>query len=216
MSSVSFHKNGKHLHNVCVFLTWYQKIYLMLKWGLMHHDYERMHDMRKSFMDFDRIIKSLDPKKDDVVVDIGSGDGVFSLKLSELVKIVYPVDVSTSAHKAVEAKIAESKVRNVKPYIADVCNGLPVSGFNAVIFVTSFHDLECRATILEEIKRKHSGTLKISITEFKKEGTAMGPPVSIRMSQDELDSIFVPEGFVSVYHDEFGPLYINRYELVKK
>jgi len=180
----------------------------------MHHAYDRMHRMREGFMDFDRVIRSLNPEREDIVLDIGSGDGVFSLKLSPLVRMVYPIDVSADAHKITEKRIKEAEVTNVKPYLADVCKGLPVSGFNAVIFVTSFHDLECRESILKEIKKKHNGKLKISITEFKKESSSFGPPASIRLSQDELDSIFNAEGFVSVFRDEFGPLYINRYELL--
>ncbi len=180
----------------------------------MNHDYERMHSMREKFMDFDRVITSLNPEKKDIVLDIGSGDGVFSFKLSPLVDTVYPIDVSRNAHEIMERRIAESGVTNVKPQLADVCKGLPVSGFNAVLFVTSFHDLECRAEILKEIKKKYSGKLKISIVEFKKEGSTIGPPTSIRMSQEELDAVFNAEGFFSVFHDEFGPLYINRYVLI--
>jgi protein-L-isoaspartate O-methyltransferase len=179
------------------------------------HDYGHMHRRRSSFLDVDRILKSLDPLADDVVIDVGSGDGMFSLKLAAIVRDVYPIDVNEEGHRVVQEAVARDGHRNIHPVIADVCNGIPVTGFTSALMVTSFHDFACRDDLLEDIKKKSSGKLKIAIAEFKKDATEMGPPVSIRISREDLDNIFARHGFKSVYYDEMGPLYINRYELMQ-
>lgn len=179
-----------------------------------NHSYEHMHRRRSGFMDTGRIISALNPSPEDIVIDVGSGDGIFSIELSQKVKEVYAVDVSNEAHKLMERRIREANVRNVHPLQADVCEGIPVKGFNAVLLVTSFHDFPCREELLDEFRRNSTGELKVAIAEFKKEETSMGPPMEIRIARDELDRLFSKHGFVSRYYDEMGPLYINRYELV--
>lgn len=179
------------------------------------HNYRHMHRRRSSFLDVDRILKSLNPVPEDVVLDLGSGDGMFSLKLATMVRDVYPIDVNEEGHRSVLEAVSRDGHKNIHPVLADVCNGIPVSGFTSALMVTSFHDFSCRDELLEDIKKKSSGKLKIAIVEFRKDATEMGPPVSIRISRKELDRIFGSHGFMSVYYDEMGPLYINRYELGK-
>lgn len=176
------------------------------------HNYEHMHRRRADFLDVDRIIKAMEPKADDIVIDVGSGDGIFSLRISGMVREVYPVDINSEAHRIMKKSISESGIRNIHPVQADVCEGIPVTGYNSVLLMTSFHDFECRDRLLEEFKRNSRGRLKITIIEFKKEETSMGPPMEIRISREDLDEQFRRHGFASVYYDEMGPLYINRYE----
>ncbi|MEM0157835.1 MAG: methyltransferase domain-containing protein, partial [Thermoplasmataceae archaeon] len=140
------------------------------------HNYGHMHRWRSSFLDADRILKSLNPGPEDIVIDVGSGDGIFSMKLAKMVRDVYPIDINESGHRAVEQAAAKEGYKNVHPVLADVCKGIPVSGFNSALMVTSFHDFECRDDLLEEIRKKSSGKLKIAIAEFRKDAIMLGPP----------------------------------------
>lgn len=178
------------------------------------HTYEHMHRRRSGFLDMGRIISVLNPSADDIVIDVGSGDGIFSIELSHRVKEVYALDLSREAHRLMEQRIRESGITNVHPILADVCSGIPVKGYNSVLLVTSFHDFGCKDDLLDELIKNSSGSLKVTIVEFKKEETSMGPPMEIRISREELDAIFKRHGFVSTYYEEMGPLYINRYERI--
>ncbi len=165
-------------------------------------------------MDTGRIISSLNPSPEDIVLDVGSGDGTISIELSRKVREVYAIDFSNEAHKLMEKRTSESGVKNVHPIKADVCKGIPVKGFNAVLMVTSFHDFSCREKLLDEFRENSSGKLKLAVVEFKKEETSMGPPMEMRIAKDELDGIFRKHGFAQEFYDEMGPLYIVRYRLI--
>ncbi|TRM72978.1 class I SAM-dependent methyltransferase, partial [Sulfolobus sp. A20-N-F8] len=54
-----------------------------------------------------------------------------------------------------------------------------------ILFANSFHDMENKEEIINEVNRILKDDGRVIIIDWKKENTNFGPPVSIRMSEKE-------------------------------
>jgi protein-L-isoaspartate(D-aspartate) O-methyltransferase len=67
----------------------------------------------------------LNPKKDDVVLEVGTGSGYQAAVLAEVVKQVYSIEVIESLGRTAAARLAELGYRNVEVRIGDGYRGWP-------------------------------------------------------------------------------------------
>ncbi len=124
-----------------------------------------------------------------VVLDLGCGTGFFALPARAAAGrdgVVYAVDSNLSMLNVVKQKVREGGVENLCPILSDV-HRVPLQDHSAdlVIMANIFHDLR-RPDALAEVGRllkKRSG--RLVLIEWKKIPTERGPPVEIRLTQDE-------------------------------
>jgi ubiquinone/menaquinone biosynthesis C-methylase UbiE len=169
---------------------------------------------RSSFdlIDVERLFSQFGLKEGSVFLDLGCGKGNYSLAASKYVGsrgIIYAADLWKEGIEALKASIARKKIENIRVIEADVSQRLPIknSGVDVCLLATVFHDLvrsDVHKGTLEEVKRilKDNGTL--AVVEFKKIEGPPGPPIEIRLSPEELETMLLPYGFQNTGAMEIG------------
>ena len=90
----------------------------------------------KGFLDSEKILKDIGIKKGDRFLDLGSGDGNFSIAASQAVGkegIVYAFDVDQEAISGLRWEISEKKLTNIKAFVEDISKRLPLGVESMVV-----------------------------------------------------------------------------------
>ncbi len=147
------------------------------------------------------------------VLDMGCGSGTYSLAMARIIGDggrVHAVDLWAEAIKRLQERIDRQGVKNIKPLVSDASKALPLPGesMDLILMATVLHDLKeagVQDGALAEARRllKRHGTF--AVVEFKKVPGPPGPPISIRLSPEEVNSLVAPFGFQKTGLDEVGP-----------
>jgi ubiquinone/menaquinone biosynthesis C-methylase UbiE len=150
---------------------------------------------RKTWQNPDEIIGQLDLKPDYVVADLGCGSGYFSVPISRKVKKVYGIDVQQEMLDYLEQKVRKQKISNIETVLSHG-NDVPLENesVDLLLTVNTLHEFRDKENVAKEIRRvlKHNG--KAVIVDFVKKETTRGPPVKIRVSQQQAIELFEKEG----------------------
>ncbi len=178
----------------------------------MHHNfnYERALEFREKYIPLSDVLEVANPLPTDILVDIGAGDGFYSITFAKKVRKVYYVDPSETARELLRKNIEKTPVDNLTVISDDVCENLDIAGYNKVFFSNSFHDIICREDLIDRLKKRGPKNLEIILTEFNLE-SEIGPPVEIRIDQKHLDRIFSSKGFKLMKRIELRYHYISRF-----
>jgi len=173
--------------------------------------YDRITEFREKYTPYNKIIEKMELKNDDIIIDMGAGDGFYSILFSKYIKngIIYSVEKNPEAIELINKKIGE--IKNIKIINEDMCK-LDIKGFNKIFFSTVFHDIDCREEIINFIKNNSKKPVNVILIEFKK-NSMMGPPLNIRISHEELKNIFENHGFKLKEHMDFEYNYCDIYVL---
>jgi FkbM family methyltransferase len=164
----------------------------------------------------------LEIKEGDTVLDAGSGNGFISIIASKLVGEagkVFAVDIDANSIDILKKEIEQNNIKNITAVQADISKKLPieVNEIDICFMVNVFHGLVENDEVeksLREIKRvvKEGGALEI--VEFKKVDSYPGPPISIRLSPEQVESLlngydFKKQDFFDIGSYHYGMLFRN-------
>jgi len=182
---------------------------------------EKKHEHKgrssREMLDAMKILNDIGLKSGDKFLDAGCGDGYFSIAAAEIVGLrgrVYAFDVDGDGIGRLQKEIAEKKLANIEARIADVSRLLPLADESVdVVFISNvLHGLVANGEwerALKEVARVIKPHGKLAIVEFKKNETPMGPPLSIRLSPEEVEMLAKSYGFSKVAVKEAGPYHYN-------
>jgi FkbM family methyltransferase len=169
----------------------------------MHGDFagRLMSGERRRMQDPKVIVDQLGLRPGMVVADLGCGPGFFTipfaLKVGEGGR-VYAVDSSPGmlnhlTKNTRESQIPENVVRVVQ---ADVSHtSIPSRSVDLVFFADIFHDIEDRVAFLSEVRRIARPKAAVVDIDWQKIETGFGPPLQIRLSEEESRRIMTTSGF---------------------
>jgi ubiquinone/menaquinone biosynthesis C-methylase UbiE len=153
-------------------------------------------------------------------VDLACGVGNYSVEIAKIIGnkgTVYAVDLWQEGIKVLDQKIDTIGITNIQTIMADICKTLPLepNSVDSCLMATVVHDLPAsgQKASLEEVARilKVGGVL--NIIEFKKIDKGPGPPLTIRMAEQEIESLVTPFGFIRVQWSEVGEFnYLLQYK----
>jgi len=175
-----------------------------------------IHKGRSSsgFLDANRIMEGLSIKIGDTFLDVGCGDGYFSLAASPYVGLdmgrVYALDVDEDAINSLKKAIKEKDIPNIDTIIADASDKIPLFDESVDITFMSniLHGFVANGQadrVMEEVTRvtRHGG--RLVVIEFKKQESPMGPPLSIRLSPGDLGRLMGKYSFRRILVGDVGP-----------
>lgn len=189
-----------------------------------HSPHRHIHPGRPSsiFFTSEEVLNKIGIKEGTTLLDAGCGNGFISLAASKLVGnwgSVFAVDIDKNSIEMLNKEIEQNNITNIKAIQSDISEKLPIKGkiIDNCVMVNVFHGLvengEYRAA-LKEIKRvvKTGGTF--SIIEFKKVESFPGPPKSIRLEPEQMESIlrqndFEKEDYFEVGKYHYGIIFSN-------
>ena len=146
-------------------------------------------------------------------LDLGCGRGNYALAAAELIGpsgTVYGIDAWTEGIVEMKKRACERGLNNVEALVAQVAEGIPLddSTMDVCLMATVLHDfVEDGAgdIALRETARILKPGGMLAIVEFKKVEGPPGPPLAIRLSEEEVEHLIDPFGFEIRQASEVGP-----------
>jgi len=183
---------------------------------MMVENAEKRHEHHgrssKGFLDAGEVLRYIGINEGERFLDLGCGDGHFSIAASQAVGedgLVYAFDVDEESIAQLQREIAEKKIANIKASVVDITKKLPLADESiSLAFMSNvLHGLvennEADST-LNEITRVTAYNGKLAVVEFKKQESPHGPPLSIRLSPEDVETLARGYGFSKESVQEVG------------
>ena len=146
----------------------------------------------------DKVVASLEPLAGKTVADIGVGTGYFAFPIAQKAAKVIGIDIDQRFLDFINQKKQTRKIgANIETRLtAPDSPGLKPGEADLVLIVDTYHHLEDRIAYLRKLKKglRQGGVL--AIIDFKKEKTPPGPPVELRVAQEQVESELKAAGFL--------------------
>ncbi|MEE9150830.1 MAG: class I SAM-dependent methyltransferase [Thermoplasmata archaeon] len=181
----------------------------------MKHHHKHIHPGRPSSIFFTprQVLDMLNIREGGYLLDAGCGDGFISIAASKLVGEsgkVFAVDVDGNSIESLKKEIEQNYIKNIEPMQADISKNLPLEDnfIDICLMVNVFHGLvenEESEMALKEIKRVVKDNGRFAVIEFKKMDSFPGPPESVRLTPEQVQSILEVYDFMNQDFFEIGP-----------
>lgn len=167
----------------------------------------------RGFLDAGKVLRYIGVSEGDRFLDLGCGDGYFSIAASQVVGkdgIVYAFDADEGSITRLKKEIVDRKLTNIEASVVDITKKLPLADESiSLAFMSNvLHGLvenDEAESAFEEIARVTAQNGRLAVVEFKKQESPMGPPLSIRLSPDDVETLARRYGFSSESVQEVGP-----------
>jgi ubiquinone/menaquinone biosynthesis C-methylase UbiE len=154
---------------------------------------------RRSWFNPEKVLEDAGLRFGMVFVDVGCGDGFFTILAAEIVGgtgMVYAVDADALAIERLKRKAAEKGLTNVKAVAAVAEETVFCDGCADIVFYSIvLHDFQNPAKVLLNAKQMLKPSGKLVDLDWKKKQTAYGPPLRIRFSEEQARELIETAGF---------------------
>ncbi len=138
------------------------------------------------------VVMALDLKPTDTVADIGAGSGYFSRRFALHAGRVYAVDIDEKLLAAVRAK-APANLRTIVATPDDP--HLPQQSIDLIFFCDVLHHVQNRPAYYPKLAKALKPGGRIVVIDFYKKPLPVGPPPSMKLSDQEVIAEFQKAGF---------------------
>ena len=164
---------------------------------------------RDGYQKPDEVMKALALRQGEVVADIGSGSGYFTLRFARAVGDtgrVYAVDISPDMIRHLNRRLRDAGVRNVVPVLAEPDDPLlPDASVDRFVIVDTWHHVEEQAKYLGLLKRMLKPGGQIVHIDFQKRELPVGPPPAMKIAREDLVKQMEGAGFRLAAEHTFLP-----------
>lgn len=168
------------------------------KFDAGHKDY-LVSPERRELLDPDTILSLLPMEPDQVVADIGSGPGFFTLPLARCLTEgrVIALDIAEEMVAAVREKAAGAGIDNVEARTSgEVDLPVPTAGVDGAFLAFVLHEVEEKATFLERVNASLKPGGWLAVLEWHRRETGYGPPLEARLTSSMVRALARGAGFV--------------------
>ena len=155
------------------------------------------------------VVRALAFREGEVVADIGSGTGYFTLRFARAVGEsgrVYAVDVSPDMVRHLNRRLRDEGVGNVVAVLADPDDPLlPDGSVDRFVIVNTWHHVEDQDGYLEKMKRMLRPGGQVVHIDFQKREAPVGPPEHEKIARAELVKQMEEAGFRLAGEHDFLP-----------
>lgn len=147
----------------------------------------------------DQVIKTLHISPRDVVADIGAGGGYFTERFSKTVGpfgLVYATDIQDVMLGNLKKRASVNGLHNVK-----VVRGafddpmLPENSCDLVFFSSVYKEIDNRVDYMRKVRRVLKPGGRVAIIEYRPGAEAVGPPLEMRLSSEQVKGELAASGF---------------------
>jgi ubiquinone/menaquinone biosynthesis C-methylase UbiE len=156
------------------------------------------------YLNKDIILKELNIRSGQTILDAGCGNGYMSKEFSKLLNNTGKVYALDPDESAIEILNEETKGMNIEAMVGDITKRTRIEGVSVdlIYLSTVFHGFSKGEIedFQKEVKRLLKPNAILAIIEIIKEETPFGPPLDIRFSPDELKETITlnPKSLVEV------------------
>jgi ubiquinone/menaquinone biosynthesis C-methylase UbiE len=138
------------------------------------------------------VIEALALKPDEAIADIGAGSGYFSRRFARHAGKVYAVDIDEKL-LAIAGRGAPSNLVTILAAPDDP--RLPEKSVDTIFFCDVLHHIGNRDAYLPKLLKALKPGGRVVDIDFYKKPLAIGPPVAMKLSEDEVIAEFKAAGF---------------------
>lgn len=164
-----------------------------------HGGFSLDESVRRVWYNPETILKDIGLTKGMVFIDVGCGDGFFSLLASKIVGAtgkVYSVDTDKSGIEKLKHKAAELGISNVYATVGAAEETLLCKNCADMVFFSMvLHDFNDPTKVLLNAKQMLKPTGLVANLDWKKKQMQFGPPFQIRFSEDKASELITQAGF---------------------
>lgn len=142
----------------------------------------------------------------DVLCDLGSGSGIFTLAAAQLTdESIYAIDSNEQLMDYLKKRLPEEVAQRVQCIVPKEYSYPIVSRqIDLLLLVTVYHEIDQRPLLLAEIKRILKRTGRVAVIEFHYQETPMGPPLDHRIDAAQVIADFKAENFQLIERFDIG------------
>ena len=174
-------------------------------------------------IDTEKTFAIIDVMPDSGFLDMACGIGKYSTEIANKIGnkgTVYAVDLWQKGIEALKQEINIRDIKNIKAILADISKKLPLedSSIDSCLMATIIHDLSesDQKSAIQEVARLLKPGGMLNIIEFKKIDNGPGPPIDIRLDEEQIEALVIPYGFEKVIGIDVGPFnYLFKYNKIK-
>jgi SAM-dependent methyltransferase len=164
---------------------------------------------RDAYQKPDEVMKALALREGEVVADIGSGSGYFTVRFARAVGDtgrVYAVDISPDMIRHLNRRLRDAGIRNVVPILSEPDDPLlPDASVDRFVIVDTWHHIEDRAKYLELMRRMLRPGGQVVHIDFQKRDLPVGPPPGMKIAREDLVKQMEDAGFRLAAEHTFLP-----------
>jgi ubiquinone/menaquinone biosynthesis C-methylase UbiE len=169
----------------------------------------------------EEVVRALGLRKGEVVADIGSGTGYFTVRFARAVGEdgrVYAVDVSPDMIRHLNRRLRDEGIGNVSTVLAEPDDPLLADGsVDRFVIVNTWHHIADRPGYLERMKRILRPGGQVVHIDFRKRDMPVGPPTAEKIARDDLVDQMEAAGFrLAAEHDLLPYQYFLVFELSRE
>jgi len=169
----------------------------------------------KAFLNAERVLQETGLKAGDIFLDVGCGEGHFSIAASKIVGSkgrVYALDSYEKSIAALKDQIRTEDIKNIEAIVADVTRNMPLTdaAVDICLMANVMHGFLANGEVpgvMTEVARVMKSGSTLAVVEFRKIDGPPGPPISIRMTPEELEALISGYGFKKNRVVEVGPIH---------
>jgi ubiquinone/menaquinone biosynthesis C-methylase UbiE len=155
------------------------------------------------------VMRALALREGEVVADIGSGTGYFTVRFARAVGEggrVYAVDISPDMVRHLNRRLRDADIRNVVTVLADPDDPLLFEdSVDRVVIVDTWHHIADQPAYLEKLRRILRPGGQVVHIDFQKRDTPVGPPTSEKIARKDLIAQMEAAGFHLTAEHDFLP-----------
>lgn len=182
---------------------------LFVEWGSLSVHELHPYDLRRRWQNPEAILADIGLKSGFTFMDIGCGDGFFSLPAARLVGEkgkVYCLDMDAEALERLKRRAAKAGLRNLILKVGEAEETvLCESCADRVFFGIVLHDFKDPKNALKNARRMLKPTGRLVDLDWAKKPMELGPPLRVRFSEEEAARRIEAAGFKIEYVREAGP-----------
>ena len=170
------------------------------------------HAERRLWQDALAILSQISLKPGDTLIDIGSGDGYFSIPAARIVGEtgkIYALDVSAEAISELKEAARVARLTNIQPLVGNAEKAILCEGCADVVLMANIlHDFKDPVAALKSARRMLKPGGRLADLDWKKEKDQLhGPPFTRRFDQAKATSLLEQAGFKVMSSTLIGPFH---------
>ena len=172
-----------------------------------HGGFSLDEETRRSWYNPDAILQNL--RSGMVFIDIGCGDGFFSILAAKKVGAngkVYALDIDDSAVEKLKRKAKTAGLKNIIAKVGTAEDTIFCTQCADFIFYSmDLHDFNDATKVLQNAKQMIKPNGQLIDLDWKKIDMPFGPPISIRFSMEKASDLMRIVGFMVTDVKDAGP-----------
>lgn len=163
---------------------------------------------RDAYQKPQEVVTALELKPGEVIADIGSGSGYFTLRLAAHVGEtgrVYGVDVEPEMVRHLNRRVRDAGLRNVHALLADPDDPLLPEAVDRFLIVDTWHHIENQPRYLALMRKALRPSGQVVMIDFQKKELPLGPPLAMKIAREDLIRQMEASGFRVAKEHTFLP-----------